>query len=138
MFEPCRTWAGAWVRLISGIVKRSGYGCERGGGKRGNALRRSRCGERQRAHDNALRELDLEQIVSGGFCVGERRLRRAAEGGSIRIGAREDPFGRTRPPRLGGNAAEREPRIADRALFDPQASGGRYDGEGVGSALSNL
>src|ERR1700680_663767 len=108
MFEPCRTWAGAWVRLISGIVKCSGYGCERGGRKGGNALRCSRGRERQRTHEDALREFDLEHIVPGGFCVGERRLRRAAEGGSIRIGAREDPFGRTRPPRLWGDAAGRE------------------------------
>ncbi len=44
---------------------------------------RSCRGQRQRAHQDPVREFDLEVIVAGGRGVGERRLRRAAEGSPI-------------------------------------------------------
>jgi len=53
-------------------------------------------------------------------------------------GAQKDLFRSAGAPRLGGNAAEREPRLPDRALFDPQGSGGRHHGEGVGSAFAEF
>src|SRR5712691_149611 len=146
IFEPCRTWAGAWARvwarvwtrLISGVMQGSGNGCERGGRKSRHALRRSRRGECQGAHQDSLCELDLELVVAGGFRVDQRRHRRAAERLGSRTGAFQNFLGCTGPPRFGGHAAKGEPRIADCALFDPQRRGGRYDGEGVGGALANF
>src|ERR1700727_1248398 len=111
MFDPCRAWAGASASLISGILQGSGNGCERGGGKGGNARGRSRRGKCERPHDDAPGEFDLEKIVAGRFCVGERRLRRAPEGGGSGIGACQRLFRRARPPWFGSDATEREPRF---------------------------
>jgi len=69
---------------------------------------------------------DLEQIISGRFGVGERRFRRAAKGGGIGTDAARIFLRRAGPPWFGSHAAEREPRVADRASFDPQGCGGRH------------
>src|SRR5712675_1704187 len=47
-------------------------------------------------------------------------------------------LGRTGPPGLQGDAAERDPRLDDGGALDPQRGGGRDDREGVGGALANL
>src|SRR5882724_472581 len=138
IFEPCRTCAGFWVRLISGVMQGSGNGCERGGRKSRHALRRSRRGECQGAHQDSLRELDLELVVAGGFRVDQRGHRRAAERLLSRTGAFQNFLRCAGPPRFRGHAAKGEPRIPDCGLFDPQRRGGRYDGEGVGGAFANL
>src|ERR1700675_2316077 len=139
MFEPWRAWAGAWVRLmISGVMQCSRCGYKRRGGKGGNAPRRSRGGERQRAHHDPPREFDLEQIVAGGLCVGERRLGRAAERGGIGTGSGQDLLRRAGAPWVAGTASEGKRRLADFASLDPQAGGGRDDGEGKRVAFADL
>src|SRR3982074_2930980 len=104
-------------------MKRSGNGRESGCGKRRNALGCPRRGERQGANQNPLCQLDLEEIVSRRFGIGERRLRRASESVGTGTEACEALFGCPGAPRFGGNAAEREPCVPDRALFDPQSGG---------------
>ncbi len=76
-------------------------------------------GERQGAHQDPLRELDLELVVTGRLGVGKCGLCRAVEGIWSGTGARQHLFGRASSPWFGGNTAEREPGIPDRALFDP-------------------
>src|SRR6266849_9247116 len=109
IFDPCRMWAGAWAgvwaRLISGVMQGSGNGCERGGRKSRNALWRSRRGECQGAHQDPLRELDLELVVAGGFRVDQRRHRRAVERLGSRTGAFQNFLGCAGPPRFGGDSA---------------------------------
>ena len=56
-------------------------------GRAATRVRRSRRGERQGAHNDSLREFDLEGVVAGRFRVGERGLRRAAEGVGSGTGA---------------------------------------------------
>ena len=107
-------------------------------GQRGHALRRSRRSQRQRAHDDAPREFDLEGVVAGRLCLGERRLGGAAEGGGIRAARRPAPPRPRGPATAWRDAAKREPRLGDRAALDPQAGGGRDDREGVGGALAHL
>ena len=139
MFEPCRRWAGAWVRLISGVMERSGNGGEGRGRQRRNALGRSRRGERQRAHDDPARELDLEGVVAGRLCVGERRLRgargrRRRRAGGLRASssaARARHGLAATPP-----SASRASRIVPPSIR--KRRGGRDDGEGVGGALADL
>src|SRR5260221_9634061 len=127
MFEPCRTWGGAWVRLISDIMERFGNGCEWGGRKGGNALRRSNGSERQGSHQDPAREVDLEGVVAGGFRVDKRRLRCALEDGGTRTGARQDLLRGAGSPRFGGNPAQRDPRMPDRAFFYPEGRSGPHD-----------
>src|SRR5258707_13666134 len=98
MFEPCRTFAGVCVKLISGDMKRSGNRGKGRSGQRGNTIWRSRRGERQGANENPLCQFDLEKIVSGRFGVGERRLCRATEGIGSWAAARSALFCRTTPP----------------------------------------
>src|ERR1700738_3352652 len=120
IFEPCRRLAGAWMRLmISGVMKHSGNGRERGSRKRGNALRRSGCRRYQGTHDDPPREFDLEAIVSGRLCVSECCLCRVKEGDGVGMAAGKMLFRRAGSPRLGGDTAERETRIPDDTLFNP-------------------
>src|ERR1700675_1536784 len=107
MFEPCRTWAGSRVRLmISGDMKRSGNGRERGSRKGGKPLRRSGCCQNQGADDDPPRELDFEAVVSGRLCVSERGLCRVKEADGVALAAGQILFRRSRAPRLGGDPAE--------------------------------
>ena len=90
---------------------RSGNGGEGGGRKGGKALGRARCCKRQGAHDDAFRELDLEGVVAGGSCVGERGFGGAPECCLVRAGARQHVLGRAGPPGLCCDAAKSNPRL---------------------------
>ena len=57
---------------------------EGGCGQRRHALGRAGCGEREGAHDDPSRELDLEGVVARGLRLGERRLGGATEHRRIR------------------------------------------------------
>ena len=108
-------------------------------GRAGDARRRSRRGERQRAHDDPPRQFDLERIVAGRLCVGERRLRGAAERGR-RPGAAPASISSAARARHGFAAT---PPSASRASTIVPCSirkrrGGRHDGEGVGGAFADL
>src|SRR5260221_10615441 len=111
MLEPCRTWGGAGVKLVSGVMACSAKGRERGGRKGRDPLGGSRRGERQRAQQNALGELDLEPVVAGRRGIGERRRRRPAEGVVARGGPCQELLRRAGSPRLGGAAPQGEPRL---------------------------
>ena len=78
------------------IEGRSGNGGEGRSRQGRQALRRSRRGERKRAHDDPFREFDLEGVVAGGRRVGQRRFGRAGEGLSRPHGAGQRRFGRSR------------------------------------------
>src|ERR1700730_3381790 len=138
MLEPWPAWRSAWVRLISSVMQGSKYGREGRGWKRRTAPRRSSRCERQRPHDDALREFDLELIVSRRFCVRECGLRRALEGDAIETRAHQDLLRRPGSPWFCGNPAECESLLPDRAAFDSQSRGGRDDGERVRSAFADL
>ena len=87
-------------------------GGEGGGRQGGHALRRAGGGERQRAHDDAPRELDLEGVVAGGPGVRERRLGGAPEARGAGAAPARTASAARRAPGLRGDAAEREPRLA--------------------------
>ncbi len=117
----------------------SGQGRERGGGKCRDARRRSCCGERQGAHDDALRELDLEGVVAGGLAHRRARPRRPS-GRLHRSGCA--PFKASSAARARQGLAATPPS-ASRAsvitpLLDLQARGGGDDRESIGGALANL
>src|SRR5271156_1062373 len=138
MFEPCRRCAGAWLSAISDMLQNSGRKGEGGGRKRRHALGSSRRCQHQRPHHDSTRQHDLVSIVAGRFRILERSLGRAAKCGAVRSRASEHSLGRAGPPRLQCNATERDPRLDDRAAFDPQGGGRGYDREGIGGALANL
>src|SRR5262249_53521568 len=138
MLDPCRACKGAWLSLSSGMLEHSGSDGEWRGRKRRTACGRAGRGEHQRTHDGAPCDLDLEGLVSGWSCVGQCRRGGAAEDGKTRPAAEESLLRRTRAPWLGCNAAEREPRLLDDALLDPQPCGCGHDGKGVGRALADL
>src|SRR5581483_8721238 len=118
IFEPCRWWAGAGLRRMSGVMQRSGMNRERGSGQSGDALGRAGSSQVERAHQDALRELDLERVVAGRRCGGERSLRGMAEILRGRLAACENSLGVTRAPGLCGNAAERNACLLDPAAHD--------------------
>src|SRR5271165_1804512 len=120
------------------MVKGSGNGGEGRGRKGGKALGRSRHRERERAHDDPFRELDLECVIAGGFCVGERGFGGFAERRLVRVRARERLFGRSRAPWLRRDAAKGKPSAANRAAVEVQRRGGGHDREGKGRALAKL
>ena len=88
---------------------------------------------RIRCASSILKRLSPEGFASASAASAARR--KAAASGT---GACQDLLRRAGPPRFGGNAAEREPRLPDRAVLDPQRRGGRHDGEGVGGAFADL
>ena len=93
----------------------------------------------ERAHHDAPRELDLEAVVAGRLRLGERRLGGAAE--ALRHPAVRRPACASAARARHGfarDAAEREPRLHDRAVLDAQRRRGRDDREGVGGALAHL
>src|SRR6185437_11372552 len=137
MLEPCLTWAGSRVRVISDM-QGSGRRREGRGGKRRDPFRRSLGSQRQRAHDEALCELDLEGVVAGRLCFGEGGLRRAAERAGASGRAYELRFRRLRTPRLWRDAAKRKPRLPDGAALDDEPGRGRDDCERIGRALPHL
>jgi len=82
----------ALASLSSGILERSGNGCE---GEAGRAA--IRAGVPAAASVSARTMMRLassifEEIVAGGLRVGQRRLRRAAESGDIGTCASQGPF----------------------------------------------
>src|SRR5262245_58124580 len=115
IFEPCRRWAGASVRRISGVMQRSDLYGEWGSRQGGNALRRSGRREAEGAHDDAPRELDLEFVVAGRLRVSERRFGGAPEAFGLRHQPRQQLLSLARPPGLGGDAAERNAGLGDLA-----------------------
>ena len=90
----------------------SGNSGEGGCRQRRQALRRAGCGERESPHHDPARELDLETVVAGGFCLGERRLGGAPESRSVGTRAGQNLFCFTGPPWLERHAAQREARFA--------------------------
>ena len=80
----------------------------------------------------------LKALSPDGLASASAASRGAAEGAASGLAPASMPLGRTRAPRLCGDAAERDPRLDDRAVLDPQRGGGRHDGEGVGRALADL
>ena len=93
----------------------------------------------ERARHDPARQLDLEGVVAGRRGVARApprpRARKAARSGRC---ARQHRLRRAGAPGLRGDAAERDPRLRDRAAVEPQGRGGRHDGEGVGGALADL
>src|ERR1700722_5287512 len=111
MPEPWRIWAGVCGSAISGMGENSGS--ERRAGQRRHFCGRAGGGEREGAHHDAAGELDLEGVVAGWLCVSERGLGRAREDRGVGAGAAQQLLRFARTPGLGGDAAEREPRLDD-------------------------
>ena len=88
---------------------------------------------RIRCASSILNWLSPEGFASTSAAIAARRN---ASGPGL--DAFQNFLGRAGPPRFGGNAAKRQPRIPDGALFDPQRRGGRHDREGVGGAFADL
>src|SRR5580692_1150139 len=113
MFDPCRTCAGVCERTSSGMGESSGNSGEGGTRERGQSFGCASSSERERPHYDPPRELDLEGVLAGGFCLNERGLGCATEERRLRSRADENLFRFSRPPRLQGDPAERKPPIRD-------------------------
>src|SRR5580658_4996894 len=98
---------------------------EGGSRKRWHALRRAGCGERESPHHDAARELDLETVVAGGSCLGERGLGSAPKSRSASTHFGQNLFCFTGPPWLESHTAQREPSLLDRVAFHAQRGRGR-------------
>src|SRR6516164_2841848 len=98
----------------------SRLGRERGSWQSGNALRRPRRGEHQRAHDDAPPEFDLELVVAGRLRPSEGRFRSTAEIFVVRRSPCQQPFGIARAPWFCGDAAEGDARVRNLAARDAQ------------------
>src|SRR6202035_4388491 len=125
MFEPWRMWMGVCVSAISGMGESSGARGKGRAGQRRHARGRAGGGKRERTHDDAAGELDLEGVVARRLCVGERGLGRPSKYRCIGAAAAQDLLGLARTPRLGGDAAERDPRLDDHIAPQAQRRGGR-------------
>src|SRR5580704_5999464 len=111
MFDPCRTCAGVCERTSSGMGENSGNSGERGTRERGQSFGCAGSSERERPHHDPPRELDLESVLAGGFCLSERGFGCATEERHLGSRANENLFRFPRPPWLQGHTAEREARI---------------------------
>src|SRR5579883_3199738 len=122
MFEPWRICAGLSVSAVSGKLSDMNGNSGRDGkgraGQRGKAVGCAGSGKGERPHDDAAGKLDLEGVVAGRFGVDERGLGGAGEGRSVGAGAAQELLGLARPPRLGGDAAEREARLDDHVAIE--------------------
>src|SRR6202042_3504759 len=115
LLEPWRACAGFWVS--SSVMERS---CDREGRSRKGCAAIGGAGrpQGQGANHDPPRQFDLEAVVSGGFRFGERRLRRAAKHLDTGLAALQRLLGGVSPPWFGRDAAQRQPRFQDLALFD--------------------
>src|ERR1700682_6721587 len=93
--------------MISGVMKRSVNGRERGSRKGGETLRRSGRRKHEGPQDDPPRELDFEAVVSGRLCVSECCLCRVKEADGVGMAAGQILFRRAGPPRLCGYAPAR-------------------------------
>src|SRR5690348_7314627 len=93
-------------------------------------LRRPLCRLGQRAQDAPPCELDLEIVVAEAVRLAEDHLGGALEILARRRDALELRLRVTVAPRLVGDAAEREARLADGAAIHIEADGDRDQGEG--------
>src|SRR5262249_40139198 len=92
----------------------------------------------QGAYDDPLRELDLELVDPGGFCIGERRRCRTPKWRLTGAGLRQDLLRRAGPPRLRGNPAQRQPRLLDYAPLQLARRSSGPPGEGVGGSFTDF
>ena len=104
----------------------------------GKTLRCTGRGERQRAHDDAPCELDLEFVVAGRLGLGECRHRRAPEVFGVERSPCQQLFSLACSPGFGGDTAERNAYLCDLAAGDVQTHRGGDDGEGVRGAFAHL
>src|ERR1051326_5650342 len=101
-------------------------------------LRRAGRGLRERAHDRAARQLDLEIVVAEAARLAQEDLRRARKTLARRRRAGEGLFRRAVAPRLVRHPAERKPRRFNSAAFDLQRGRDRYQREGVGQPVADF
>src|SRR5262249_11240861 len=87
---------------------------------------------RQRAHDRAARQLDLEIIVAEAARIPQHGLRRAQEIFRRRRRAAELRFSGGVAPRLVRYTAKRETCLLDRAALDIETGRDRHQSECIG------
>src|SRR5215510_3337933 len=93
---------------------------------------------RQRAHDAAPRQLDLEVVVAESARTPQHGLGRAREALPRRCRAVELRFGFTVAPRLVRHSAECEARLLDRAALDIETDRDRHQSERIGQPIADL
>src|ERR1700687_4434464 len=98
----------------------------------GLRLRRGMRRLRQRSHDGATRQIDLEVVVPEALGVAQQQIRRIRERGLAGGLPAQCGFGRTIAPRLVRDAAERQACLLDRAAFELERRCDRYERERVG------
>jgi len=138
IFEPCRMWQDlgrefgkSLTRLISGVMQGSGNGLRKGSRKSRKCAVAFPLRRVSGRAPGSVAELDLDWCCRR---VSRRPAPPSPRGGTPRIpaGAFQNFLGCAGPPRFGATSAKRASRASDRALFDPQGGGGRYDAKGVG------
>src|SRR3954471_23582604 len=100
-------------------------------------LRRAARRLRERAHEAAAREIDLEGVVLVTFCIAQQHVRRAGECCGIGRLPLQDRFSPRIAPRLVRHTAEREPRLLDGVAIELEPDGGRDQGERIRQPVAN-
>ena len=90
------------------------------------------------AHDGALHEFNLEVVMPAPLrALGCECSGRAKRGG-IQAGSGQGRFDPRDAPRLGSDAAERDPRLPDAAALHVEGHCRRDNGELEGGAVAHL
>src|SRR6185312_4320710 len=100
-------------------------------------LRRAACRLRERAHEAAAREIDLEGVVLIASGIAQQHVRRAGECcGSGRLSL-QDRFSLRIAPRLVRHTAECEPRLLDGVAVELEPDRGRDQGKRIRQPVAN-
>src|SRR5690349_8714476 len=101
-------------------------------------LRRAARGLRERAHEGAAREIDLEGVVLVASGLAQQHIRRAGERHGVGRLSLQDRFGTRIAPWLVRDATKCEPGFLDRVAIELEPDRDRDQGERIRQPVTNL